>query len=75
MSQINVIVNAHFPKMKPSYHADICKQGTGSNLDRAIRDAVSHVFTDERLKGKRYDSILPARFTVNVFQKIEEDDG
>jgi hypothetical protein len=71
---INVILKAHFPQMKPAHHADIAKQGSGSNLDRAIRDAVQNVFTDERLKGKRYENILPARFTVNIFQKVQEDD-
>jgi hypothetical protein len=50
--------------MKPAHDAFITKQGEGSNLDRAVRDAVLNLFKDTRLKGKKADNILPVKLTV-----------
>jgi hypothetical protein len=70
---INVTINAHFPQMKPAHDAFITKQGEGSNLDRAVRDAVSNIFSDERLKGKKADNIMPVKLTVAVVPNPLED--
>ena len=59
-----VIINAKFTNMKPAHHAFIQAKGAGSNLDRAVRDAVKNLFADARLKGKKKGSLLPFTFTV-----------
>jgi hypothetical protein len=62
--QINVSVLAHFPLMKPSHRADVSKQGQGSNVRRAVNDAVNKIFADDRLKGKRANVLTPFKLTV-----------
>lgn len=51
------------------------KLGNGSNLDRAVRDAVHNLFTDKRLRGKRASTILPAKITLmsDMFDDKEND--
>lgn len=67
-----VILNAKFPGMKPAHDAFIQKTGSGSNLDRAVRDGVQELFKDKRLKGKRKQDILP--FTLTIVG-VEESGG
>jgi hypothetical protein len=71
----NVIAKAHFPHIKPAHYAFISKQGEGSNLDRAVRDAVANIFKDERLKGMRADNIMPATIKIALFAAVQEEDG
>lgn len=74
MKTTTVTVNGKFPQMKPAHHAHITKQGQGSNLRRAINDAVTSIFADERLKGKRTTVLSPCSFTVAVYDAVEVSD-
>lgn len=70
---IKVIVNAKFPSIKPAHHAFITKQGQGGSWAVAVKDAVSNIAKDERLKGKRGTSVFPATFTVNLFMGVDDE--
>lgn len=70
---IKVIVSAKFPQMKPAHNAFIQKTGEGSNYDRAIRNAIQNLFSDERLKGKKKDNLSPVTITVALYQEVSED--
>ena len=59
-----VYISAKFASMKPAHHAFIQAKGEGSNLDRAVRNAVQNLFADARLKGKRKEDLMPFTFTV-----------
>jgi hypothetical protein len=71
-STIFVMVTAEFPNITPAHARYITKQGEGSNLSRAVRDAVANVFADPRLRGKRAASTLPAKMTVQFNRQGEE---
>jgi hypothetical protein len=71
---IQVTVSGKFPKIKPAHLAFITKTGEGSNLDRAIRDAIQNIFADQRFKGKRANNIMPATFTVGIMTPIAESE-
>lgn len=64
----NVTVSAHFPQMKPAHNAFIVKTGSGSNLRRAVNDAVNNIFADERLKGLRANTIAPVKLTIALYE-------
>ncbi len=70
---INVIVKGKFPTIKPAHQAFIERRGEGSNLDRAVRDAIANIFSDDRFRGKRATNILPATFTVATYQATDEN--
>jgi hypothetical protein len=71
---VTVLIKAHFPQMKPAHHAFISKQGSGSSLDIAIRDAMHNIMIDERLKGKRAANIVPFKTTVTTVEKVDLDE-
>ena len=73
-TNISVVVSAKFPQAKPAHHAFIQKTGTGTNLNRAVRDAVNNIFTDSRLKGKRASNVLPAVFTINTMEMCDAEE-
>jgi hypothetical protein len=73
MPTIKVMASAKFPHIKPAHHAFITKEGTGSNLDRAARDAVQNIFKDERLKGKKAKNILPVTITFTQYDEGSAD--
>ena len=41
--------------------------------DRAVRDGISQIFKDKRLKGKKAANLSPVTFTVALFAEISED--
>lgn len=69
---IFVMVTAEFPNITPAHERYITKQGEGSNLSRAVRDAVANVFTDPRLKGKKARTTLPAKMTIQFSRQGDE---
>ncbi|MFN6965153.1 MAG: hypothetical protein ACK4S4_15515 [Pyrinomonadaceae bacterium] len=73
MTTLKVTASAKFPQMRPAHNAFITKTGEGTNLDRAVRDAVHNLLTDDRLKGKRASNILPVTIVVQQFRPDEDD--
>jgi hypothetical protein len=67
-----VTVGAKFLQMKPAHNHFIQKQGAGSNMRRAVNDAITKIYADDRLKGKRETELAPATFTVAVYKTYEE---
>lgn len=59
-----VMVTAEFINITPAHARYITKEGSGSNLSRAVRDAVANVFNDPRLKGQKAKNTLPAKMTI-----------
>jgi hypothetical protein len=71
MAKIRVVASSHFPQIKPAHHAFIDATGEGSNLDRALRDAVQNVFKSPHLKGRKTVNLLPAKITFNIIPQGE----
>lgn len=63
---IKIIVNVKIPHAKPAHHAFIQARGSGTNLARAVKNAVDNFFADKRVKGKR--GLMP-------FTMVVTDDG
>lgn len=63
--QVSVMVSANFNL--PGNKGFISKPGNGTNLKRAICDAVANICNDARLRGKRTDTLLavPVKFVVS----------
>lgn len=73
-TEVKVIVTAEFGCITPAHERHIVKQGSGSNLDRAVRDAIHIIFTDKKLRGKKAERILQScRMTVQFISSGEKE--
>lgn len=59
--------------MKPAHKAFIVKHGEGSNLDRAVRDAVHNILSDAQFKGLRVKNILPMQITLQEYLEYGDE--
>ena len=71
MALIRVNADAKMEQMKPAKFAFISKQGEGTNIYRAMKNAVDNLSKDSRLKGKRAKNLSPVQITFTLI----EDDG
>jgi len=69
----DVIVTAEFRNFTPPHKRFVTKAGQGSNLDRAVRDAVQNIFKDDRLKNKKAANLLPCKMVIQIGGSVDTE--
>ena len=69
MKQTKVTLDAKFPQMRPAHNAYISTVGEGSNFDRAVRNGIQKLFSDERFKGRKKTNLSPFTMTVALVEE------
>lgn len=70
---IKITATAKVEHMKPAHKAFIVKHGEGSNLDRAARNAIHNILSDDQFKGLRARNILPMQITIQEYKEYGDE--